>query len=71
MSKTQVVYQTETYNYTPKKIADEFARSYFGDVRQVGKWDGMKFKLIDGNATYQVKTVVDKGIECYQIVRLS
>ena len=72
MSESIIVYQTETYNYTPAKIAEEFARYYFGEPRKVSpKWSGAKFHLVDGNATYEVRMVVDRGIDSYQIARLS
>ena len=52
-----IVYQADAYNITPSDLAREFARRYFGEVREVeGELDGEgRFSLVDGNAVYKVE----------------
>lgn len=68
-----LVYQTEAHNYTPEKVAKEFADKYFDKPREVDQMSGNKFTLVNGIATYEVRYV--EGIHLvslpvYKVFRL-
>ena len=72
-----IVYQTDSYNMTPLKAAQEFARNYFEDKREIivvfTDSNYLEFQLVNGNATYQVKFNTGihlQTVSTYQIKRL-
>ncbi len=68
-------YSTSTTNYTPRTVADEFARCFFDRPRYVRKFnaENNKFSLVGGVSVYQVRLVVGVRLESddrYDVVHL-
>ena len=49
-----ILYQVLADEYTPRQAADEFARKWFAEPRQVEWFANNHFALVDGVAEYEV-----------------
>lgn len=53
----QIVYQVSAHEYTPKQAADEFARTWFSEPREVDVFENDRFTLVNGRAEYIIVRV--------------
>ena len=52
-----IVYQVSAQDYTPRQAADEFARKWFAEPRQVDSFANERFTLVNGVAEYVIVRV--------------